>query len=71
MSERQSFSDSYVGGPEVDGSTARKHTLGFNVTAPRRETVTNATLRLYALITRDQYAYIGTPTPAFITYLLF
>ncbi|KAG0710218.1 Bone morphogenetic protein 10 [Chionoecetes opilio] len=59
MSEHQSFSESDDGEPDVNGSTARKHTLGFNVTAPRGETVTNATLRLYALITRDQYAYIG------------
>ncbi|XP_050725020.1 bone morphogenetic protein 10-like [Eriocheir sinensis] len=38
---------------------ARQHTLGFNVTMPRGETITNTTLRLYTLITRDQYAYIG------------
>ncbi|XP_071551804.1 bone morphogenetic protein 10-like isoform X2 [Panulirus ornatus] len=37
----------------------RVHTLLFNVTVPRQERVTSATLRLYALITRDQYTYIG------------
>nr|XP_053626493.1 bone morphogenetic protein 10-like [Cherax quadricarinatus] len=41
------------------GHGVRSHTLAFNVTIPRRERVTAATLRLYALITRDQYAYIG------------
>ncbi|MPC14632.1 Bone morphogenetic protein 10 [Portunus trituberculatus] len=59
MSERHSFSESHAGDPDVGGRAARKHTLGFNVTAPRGETVTNATLRLYTIITRDQYAYIG------------
>ncbi|XP_066947738.1 bone morphogenetic protein 10-like [Macrobrachium rosenbergii] len=37
----------------------RTHSLTFNVTVPRREKITSATLRLYALITRDQYTYIG------------
>ncbi|XP_069995178.1 bone morphogenetic protein 10 isoform X2 [Penaeus vannamei] len=37
----------------------RVHYLGFNVTLHHRERVTRSTLRLYALITRDQYAYIG------------
>ncbi|XP_037794864.1 bone morphogenetic protein 10-like isoform X2 [Penaeus monodon] len=37
----------------------RVHYLGFNVTVHHRERVTRSTLRLYALITRDQYAYIG------------
>ncbi|KAG7166997.1 Bone morphogenetic protein 10-like [Homarus americanus] len=43
----------------AEGSKVRIHTLEFNLTVPRRERVTAATLRLYALITRDQYAYIG------------
>ncbi|KAK4290612.1 hypothetical protein Pmani_036501 [Petrolisthes manimaculis] len=37
----------------------RIHQLVFNVTLPRGERVVNATLRLYTLITRDQYTYIG------------
>ncbi|XP_045614962.2 bone morphogenetic protein 10 [Procambarus clarkii] len=46
-------------GDAARGSGVRVHTLLFNVTVPRRERVTSASLRLYALITRDQYAYIG------------
>ncbi|XP_047494148.1 bone morphogenetic protein 10-like isoform X1 [Penaeus chinensis] len=42
-----------------DSVPTRVHYLGFNVTLHHRERVTRSTLRLYALITRDQYAYIG------------
>ena len=70
MRDHRSFSESDVGDVVVDGTMARKHILGFNVTVPRAETITNATLRLYAIITRDQYAYIGKPIQAFFIDLL-
>ncbi|KAK7082130.1 Bone morphogenetic protein 10, partial [Halocaridina rubra] len=45
-------------GNNPEGVT-RIHSLYFNASLPRKERVLSATLRLYALITRDQFTYIG------------